>query len=169
MIHAGNQVAPGEAAPTRHVASTAFGDLDIPEAAIMHFAEPLWGFPDRTEYALLPGARAGLWWLQSVTNAATVFILADPFVVDAAYDIDLSDADRSKLALTKPDQAMGLVMLSLPAAPEGAVTANFRAPIVFNVEHKVGAQVVSRDESHDLRQPVDLTKYPLQDGGMSID
>ncbi len=168
MSLAGNQEAPGAAVPTRHVASTAFGDLDIPEAVIMQFAEPLWGFPDRTEYALLPAARAGLWWLQSVADPVTVFVLADPFVVDATYDIDLSDADRSKLALSAPDQAMGLVMLSLPGTPDGAVTANFRAPIVFNVEYKVAAQVVSRNESHDLRHPVDLTKYPLQDGGVSI-
>lgn len=168
MSLAGNHEVSDATVPVRTLSSTAFGDLEIPEAAIIKFAAPLWGFADRTEYALLPAARAGLWWLQSVTDPATVFILADPFVADAAYDIDLSEGDREQLALTGPDQAMGLVMLTLPGEPDGVVTANFRAPLVFNVERRLGSQVVSRDESHALRQAVDLTKYPLQDGGVSI-
>jgi flagellar assembly factor FliW len=144
-----------------------FGTIEVSEEAMMTFPMGgLFGFENVTQFALLPAARQGLWWLIAPNAEATTFVLADPFILDGDYVIDLGERERVALALEDANDAFALVMLTLP---EGAVpTANMRAPIVFNLAKRLGAQVVSRDESHELQKPANLALYPLQEGGVSL-
>jgi flagellar assembly factor FliW len=144
------------------------GDIEVGPDVIMSFATPLWGFPDHHEYALVPAAREGLWWLQSLTGEGVTFLLADPFVIDATYGVDLGDTERATLGIEQPTDALGLVMLTLPMDPTSGATANFRAPIVFNLAKRKGMQVVSRDDAHDLRHPVSLDVFPPQASGVRL-
>ena len=48
---------------TRSISSLVLGDLEVTDDVIMSFLAPLWGFPRHGEFALLPAARDGLWWL----------------------------------------------------------------------------------------------------------
>lgn len=152
----------------RCIASSAIGDVDVPSSAIMHFPVPLGGFPDRHEFALLPAARNGLWWLQSTDDPDLTFILGDPFVLDASYEIDLGVADRSTLQIDHETDAFALVMLTLAPHPATATTGNFRAPLVFNLARGRGLQVVSRDDAHNVRRPVDVSVYPSQPIGLRM-
>ncbi|WP_396205750.1 flagellar assembly protein FliW [Gemmatimonas sp.] len=126
------------------------------------FCAPLWGFADQRSYALRPAARDGIWWLQSTGDDATTFVVADPFVVDAGYVVDLGEKERRTLGIDAPEDALALVMLALPTAQGGTVTGNFRAPIVINIRTHVAMQVVSRDEAHAMQRPMALGSYPLR-------
>ncbi len=134
----------------------------------MHFTEALWGFPERSAYALLPAARHGLWWLLSVDEPQTTFVLADPFVGHPEYGIDLGDAERDALQIVEPTDALALVMVALPMTPSEPITGNFRAPIVFNLRKGLAQQVVNRDEQYSLREPMDLADYPAPDDGLRL-
>jgi flagellar assembly factor FliW len=151
------------------VIESAFGRLDVPAEALMHFAAPMWGFERHREFALLPAARKGLWWFISTADTPTTFILADPFVAQDGYGIDLNDSERDQLALHDVNDALALVVVAMPAAPGEAVTANFRAPLVFNVAERRVMQVVNRDDRQQLNAVIDLAKYPAQDGGVRLD
>jgi flagellar assembly factor FliW len=153
---------------TYTITSPAVGTIDVSGDAIMRFISPLWGFPDRTEYALLPAARQGLWWLLSVQEPHTTFVLADPFVGHPDYAIDLGDAEREALQIAQPTDALALVMVALPMTPAEPVTGNFRAPIVFNISQGVAQQVVNRDERHSLREPMNLAEYPATEHGVRL-
>jgi flagellar assembly factor FliW len=126
------------------------------------FCTPLWGVPHAKEYTLRPAVRDGVWWLQSTSEPVTTFVLADPFVVEPTYVVDLGDTERSMLAATSEQDVLALIMLALPSVGDGDVTGNFRAPIVINVRERTALQVVNRDEGHSLRQPVLLASYPLR-------
>jgi flagellar assembly factor FliW len=152
----------------RTIESLILGDLEVSDDAVMHFQTPLWGFPDHHEYALLPAARTGLWWLQSVTGAGVTFLLADPFVLDAQYVVDLGETERQSLAIDEPTDALSLVMLTLPMTDAEGPTANFRAPLVFNISRRTGLQIVSREEAHELRRAVSLDVFPAQDAGVRL-
>jgi len=152
----------------RCIASSAIGDVDVPSSAIMHFPVPLGGFPDRHEFALLPAARNGLWWLQSTDDPDLTFILGDPFVLDASYEIDLGVTDRDTLQIEQETDAFALVMLTLAPHADTIPTGNFRAPLVFNLARGRGLQVVSRDDAHNVRQPVDVSVYPSQPIGLRM-
>ncbi len=152
----------------RVIRSHAFGEVAVPPSAIMHFASPLWGFPERHDYALLPAARAGLYWLQAADDDVTTFILADPFVLDQGYSFDLSDTDKQAVRATQPDDILGLVMLTLPQSPDASATANFRAPLVFNLRERLAVQIVTSDDRHSLRAPADLAQFPAQADGVRL-
>ncbi|WP_337172015.1 flagellar assembly protein FliW [Gemmatimonas aurantiaca] len=146
-----------------------FGTIEVAEDAMMTFPTGgLFGFEKITRYALLPAARQGLWWLIAPNADATTFVLADPFMLDPDYAIDLGEREKNELQLATPSDALALVMLTLPDIPGVAPTANMRAPIVFNITRRLAAQVVSRDESHELQKLADLGRYPLQEGGVSL-
>lgn len=157
-----------ESAEEHTLVSTAFGTLMVPEGAMMHFAAPLWGFPEHDTFALLPAAREGLWWLLSATDPALTFLLADPFVTDPNYELDIVDADERTLGLESPTEALALVLVAFPTSADEGISANFRAPIVFNLAERTMLQVVSRNDSHNMRQPMDLTIYPAQEGGLTL-
>lgn len=157
-----------EVSELRIVRSHAFGEAAVPARAIMHFTAPLWGFPERTAYALLPAARQGLYWLQSIDDELTTFILADPFVLDAGYAFTLSDTERAALHVAAPEDVFGLVMLTLPASADGPVTANFRAPLAFNLGAQKAVQLVTNDERHGLRHPIELTVFPAHPDGVRM-
>ena len=153
---------------TYTITSPTDGTIEVSGDAVMHFTEALWGFPERTAYALLPAARHGLWWLLSVDGPQTTFVLADPFVGHPGYGIDLGDSERDALQIVGPTDVMALVMVALPMTQDQPVTGNFRAPIVFNINKGLAQQVVNRDEQYSLREPMDLAVYPAQDDGLRL-
>ncbi len=153
---------------TQTISSLVLGEVHVTHDVVMHFSTPLWGFPSHTAFALLPAARSGLWWLQSMTGEGVTFLLADPFVLDQAYEIDLGETERQSLHIETPADALSLVMVSLPQQENEGATANFRAPLVFNVARRAGLQVVSRDEAHELRRPISLDVFPAQANGLRM-
>ena len=153
---------------TRSISSLVLGDIEVTENVIMSMLAPLWGFPRHGEFALLPAARDGLWWLQSMSDGGVTFLLADPFVLDAEYGVDLGETERAALHIEQPSDAMGLVMLTLPTTASEEATGNFRAPLVFNIARRVAMQVVSRDDLHSLRRPVSLEVFPVQANGLRL-
>jgi flagellar assembly factor FliW len=159
---------PSRSTTTYTIASPSVGTIDVSGEFVMQFTEALWGFPDRTAYALLPAARQGLWWLLSVDEPQTTFVLADPFVSHAEYGIDLGESERDALQIVDPSDALALVMVALPMTPGGAVTGNFRAPIVFNIAKGLAQQVVNRDERYALQEPMDLAAYPVAEDGLRL-
>lgn len=153
---------------TRSISSLVLGDIEVTDEVVMSFPTPLFGFPRHGEFALLPASREGLWWLQSMSDGGVTFLLADPFVLDSDYGVDLGETERATLHIDEPSDALGLVMLTLPATASDQATGNFRAPLVFNVGRRVAMQVVSRDDKHELRRAVSLEVFPAQANGLRI-
>lgn len=145
-----------------------FGTIEVPAAAIMRFVEDLWGFPDRSEYALLPAKRDGVWWLMSVGEPSTMFVLADPFVADPSYELDLGEAEKTRLKIESEADVIALLMVALPLTAGQKATANFRAPIVFNLREQLALQTVSRDERWGLQETIDLAAYPSNEHGVAL-
>lgn len=152
----------------RNVASLILGDIAVSSEAIFAFPTPLFGFPNHHEYALLPATRNGLWWLQSLQNDATTFLLADPFVLDNSYAVDLGETEKHALQVEQATDVLGLIMITLPPDGGEGATGNFRAPLVLNAASRIGMQVVVRDEQYDLRKPVSLAVFPAQPEGVAL-
>lgn len=145
------------------------GEIDVTEDAMMTFpVGGLFGFEGVTRYAMLPAARRGMWWLFSDETPSTCFVLADPFVLDAGYEIDLNERERSDLQIQSPNDVLVLVMLTLPSGAASSPTANMKAPIVFNITKRLAAQIVTRNEQHILQYPADISEYPLMEPSITL-
>ena len=153
---------------TLQISSRALGDIEVSSKWVMHFPTPLGGFPSHQNFVLIPAAREGLWWLQALDDSDVTFILGDPFLLEASYSFDLGDVERDMLSIKDEGDAFGLVMLTLPQRDGESATANCRAPIVFNLTQRIGMQVLTRDDTHDMRRPLDLSVYKPQALGLRM-
>ena len=164
-----NTVAESVAEPsTLQISSRALGDIEVSSKWVMHFPTPLGGFPSHQNFVLIPAGREGLWWLQALDDSDVTFILGDPFLLEASYSFDLGDVERDMLSIKDEGDAFGLVMLTLPQRDGESATANCRAPIVFNLTQRIGMQVLTRDDKHDMRRPLDLSVYKPQALGLRM-
>ena len=148
--------------PTVVVDSLVLGQLHVPASSVFHFPNGLRGFETYTEFALLPAAREGLFWLQALTSRDVVFLLIDPFVASPGFEVDLGVTERASLQLECPMDVLVLAIVTLPAGDDTAATANFRGPIVLNTRVRIASQVMSAVQGHEVRTPVDVHALPAR-------
>jgi flagellar assembly factor FliW len=151
-----------EAANTADITldSVVLGKVQVPVSSVFQFANGLHGFETHLEFALVPAAREGLFWLQSVTSRDVVFLLIDPFIASPGFEVDLGVTERATLQLENPMDVLVLAIVTLPVGNGETPTANLRGPIVLNAQKRVASQIMSAVQSHDVRTPVDLHALP---------
>jgi len=127
-----------------HIDSPRFGALEVEPSKILEFPRGLPGFEDSKRFTLLhPVEQAGdapsYFILQSVDDPAVAFHIADPARFGFSYEIALSDEDAAMVRLADPAAAAVMVML---VNEGGGVRANLNAPLVLNLEARLGVQHV---------------------------
>ena len=141
---------------------------------IINFPQGLIGYQAHTAFALLE-VKGGypLKFLQSVVDPAVSFSCMDAACVKVDYEVPLAPDDARALALHAPEDAMVLLIVSVPGDDPRQTTANLAGPLVINVRTRTGRQVAldskvfplqykvfaSREEAL-LRFPVGLIGYP---------
>ena len=149
-------------APTVAIDSLVLGQLQVPTSSVFHFPNGLHGFETFTEFALLPAARKGLFWLQALTSRDVVFLLIDPFIASPGFEVDLGVTERASLQLESPMDVLVLAIVTLPAGNDTMATANCRGPIVLNARARIAGQIMSAIPGHEVRTPVDLHALPAR-------
>lgn len=134
-----------------------FAAIEIEPDDILFFRNGLLGFEDCRHWVLLADAdNAAVAWLQSMQHADIAVPVVSPrrFVND--YQVHLDPADVDSLQLTAVDQAYVLAVVS---REESTLTMNLRAPLVVNLDRRIGCQVVTADA-----QPIqfELASLPNQ-------
>ncbi len=145
------------ASTERTIASRVLGEVVVPSVNFVTLPEGLHGFAEYKEFALVPAAREGFFWMQSADEPQLAFLLVDPFLVLPGYEIDLSAAEELRLGLSSPDEALVLAVVTLPLKKQDLATANLRGPVVFNVATRIGHQVVSAADSYSVHH-----SFPIQ-------
>jgi flagellar assembly factor FliW len=137
-----------------HINTLRFGQIDVPDEAIIHFPNGIVGFPQLQRGCLLPcdhpsgdqpspGRRPSprLRWLQSVDDPALLFLTVEPHLIFPDYEIELSDADSAALQLDSPADAAVITLITL-SDKGAALTANLLAPIIINAHSRRARQVI---------------------------
>ena len=130
-------------------------------APIIEMAAGLPGFPEAHRFVLVewdkPDSPFAV--LRCVDVEALEFLVAAPVVLFPDYAPELSDTSAEALELTCAEDALVLVIVTIPERAEEA-TANLLAPIVVNVHTHAAAQIVLPDAPvDDLRRPVFQLAY----------
>ena len=133
--------APLSVAPTNPVFPTRlFGDIEVPPAAMIDFAEGLPGFRLARKFVLLQAASERLRWLQSLDNANLAFLLVELAAVADPLPGSVEEA---------------FAIVTLPARDEPA-TANLAAPVLIDSIGRMGQQVIRTDQILPTAAPFDL-------------
>ncbi|HKZ15600.1 MAG TPA: flagellar assembly protein FliW [Solirubrobacterales bacterium] len=133
------------------VNSTRFGELQVPEEALVDFPEGMVGVGGRC-FALLTREESGAFkWLQETSEADLALPVTDPFPFFPDYEVVLSDEEAERIGITDPSDALVLVVVRADEDP-GAVSANLLAPILISAG--VGHQVMNEASWAPLREPL---------------
>ena len=131
--------------------TTRFGAIDIEPDDILFFRNGLLGFEDCRHWVLLADSdNTAVAWLQSMQHSDIAMPVVSPrrFVED--YQVRLEPEDVELLQLTAAEQAF---VLGVVSRENNSLTVNLRAPLVINLERRIGSQVVTVDQQplqHDL-------------------
>lgn len=136
------------------IQNTRFGEMEYREEDVLTFSKGILGFSEEKRYLLLSEVVAApFMWLQSIDNPDLGFVVLDPWLVLAEYQLDLTEDIRERLQITNSEKVLTLGIIVIPEDPQ-KMTINLRAPLVINTETRFGEQFVLSDDKFDIRHPV---------------
>ena len=134
--------------------STRFGSLEVPDSSILTFPSGILGFPDWSRYVILDhDTDAPFKWLHCVEEASLAFVILDPSVFYANYQMEISAEVLAEVKATAADALTLAVILTIPSEDAGGVTAHLRGPLLMNPETRLCKQMVLSDE-YPTRYPI---------------
>lgn len=141
------------------VFTTRFGLLSVQGHDEITFENGLIGLEHCKRWVVLTdSANPALGWLQNLEQGHVAVGVVSPrrFVPD--YQLRVDRSDLRTLGLTTIHDAEVVVIASRQAS---GITLNLRAPLVINVEKRLGCQVIAKDE-HPVQYPLDLQNVKLR-------
>lgn len=131
-----------------------FGDVEVNEEEIYIFPEGILGFEDSRKFVLLDVPKNDLFKiLQDVERKYVSFVIAVPWDIQGGYDIYIPDDDLLRIKIQTKEQVLVMNIVTMPEAVEKS-TINLLAPLVMNVESRLGRQFVLSDGRYTTRHPL---------------
>jgi flagellar assembly factor FliW len=127
-----------------------FGTIEIEVDDILLFPHGVIAFEDCRHWVLLADAEnPALAWLQSVSREEVALPVVSPRRFAPGYSVHVARGQLTPLEFSQFDQAY---VLSVVSQSDGDLTLNLKAPLIINLDRRLGRQVITSDE-----QPVVLT------------
>ncbi len=128
-----------------------FGQIEVDGKNLLHLPNGIMGFPDLRRVLLLDhNPESPFRWLQSVDHPELAFVVIDPFLLFPDYPMDELMSAMTEVEGTPPKELAIAAITTVPPAP-APLTVNLVAPVVFNAETRVGAQVILKDKRFRTR------------------
>jgi flagellar assembly factor FliW len=154
--------------------TTRFGLLSVQSHDEIVFEQGLIGLEDCRRWVVLTdSANPALGWLQNLEQGHIAIGVVSPRRFVPEYQLRVDRADLRNLGLATIRDAEVVVIASRQPesldsrlrgndgmGPSG-ITLNLRAPLVINVEKRLGCQVIAKDE-HPVQYPLDLQNVKLR-------
>jgi flagellar assembly factor FliW len=123
------------------ILTTRFGVLEIEVDDLITFPTGLMGLEDCRHWILLADAHNdAVGWLQSTSQPDMALAVVSPRRFVPTYQLRVAKSDLQPLELARVSEAQVLVIVG---KNDRAITLNLKAPLVINVEKRLGRQVVS--------------------------
>lgn len=133
-----------------HIETSHFGPLQIDVEDILLFPHGVIAFEDCRHWVLVADAdNPALAWLQSVTQPEIALPVVSPRRFAPQYRVHVAKGQLVPLEFSQFDQAY---VLSVVSKSDDDLTVNLKAPLIINLDRRLGRQVITTDE-----QPVAQT------------
>lgn len=141
------------------VFTTRFGTLSVRPQDELLFGQGLVGLEDCQRWVVLSDSQnVALGWLQSVEHAHVALGIVSPRRFVPQYQLRV---DRDELRSLELDTFRDAEVVVIASRQESRLTLNLRAPLVINVEKRLGCQVIAKD-ALPVRFPVSQSDLPLR-------
>jgi len=142
------------------IETTRFGAVEVEQEDVLDFPGGLLGLEDCRQWVLLADAENdALGWLQCAGRAEYAFAVVCPRRFVPEYQVRVSRGELTPLLLTDVQDAQ---VLAIVGKSQHGITLNLKAPVVINLERRLGRQVITNGDmpvAYELtRQPAPLRK-----------
>ncbi len=141
------------------IQTSRFGALQVEPDDVIEFPRGILGMEHLREWVLFADAQnAQLGWFQSTQQPEVALAVVSPrrFVPD--YQVRVARRELTPLKLEKAEDAHVLAIVN---QNDRCITLNLKAPLVINLPHRVGCQVVAKGNQpiqHELSYPTEPLK-----------
>lgn len=136
----------------RKVNTLRFGEIEVDEEKIVHFADGIPAFEDEHEFLIIPyDDESPYVFLQSLTKSDLAFLMTMPFVFFPDYEFELDDENQNKLELKREEDMLVYTLLTIPGGKVENMTANLMAPVVINTANMQARQLVLDKSSYNTK------------------
>jgi flagellar assembly factor FliW len=126
------------------ITTTRFGLVDILPEDILLFSRGLIGFEEQRHWVLLADdSNDAVAWLQSLTDESVALPVTSPRRFVPGYRVHVTTNQLTPLELAVLDHAFVLVVVS---HNECGLTVDLRAPVVVNLDRRIGRQLITSTE-----------------------
>jgi len=144
--------------------TTRFGEVQVPDSAVIRFPEGLVGFRDARKFVIFDCPEGTPFkWLQAVEQPELALVICDPLLFKPDYRVEITAEELNSLELDRPDDGVVCVILVVPPDPR-QMTANLMGPIVFNAGARLGRQFVLMDTEYTTKYLIFQDGAPLPGG-----
>ena len=127
-----------------HINTTRFGAIRIEPDDIFLLPQGLIGFEECRRWVLLADAQnPAVGWLQSATHPDVALAVVSPRRFVPNYRVRVSVSELAPLELEAADRAF---VLAVVAKHEENLTINLKAPLILNLDRRLGRQVITSDD-----------------------
>jgi len=131
------------------VNTTRFGQLHVADNDRIVFPQGMIGLEEYREWVLLGDAvNDNVAWLQCLTDGSLAVAVVSPRRFAPDYRIRIGAEQLETLQLGPADRVF---VLSLVSKNDNCMTTNLKAPVIINLDRRLGGQVITNDE-----QPLQL-------------
>jgi len=128
-----------------------FGKIEIAQSDIISFKAGIPGFENLEDFVLLPLAdESPFIIMQSVSDPDVAFVTVEPGNLIQDYEFEISDKAEKELKIESISNLLILNIITLKNQIKDS-TANLSAPIVINLEEKLGKQIILDDQRYQVR------------------
>ncbi len=132
---------------------TRFGEVEYDPAQTLLFPEGLIGFEHLRRFVVMPNRKEGpLFWIQSVEDPATAFVLTDPTNFFLEYKVAPDGRECQKLGIKPGEEYFTLSVVTVH--PDRTITLNLAAPILFAPANNRAIQVILENSAYKSRHPL---------------
>ena len=118
-----------------------FGPISLDAADLILFPNGLWGLEGCRQWALLADPQCpALAWLQSIDQPSLALPVTSPRRFVAGYQMRVARRELAPLAL---DDLASVKVLVVVGRCEGGFSLNLKAPLVLNLQRRLGRQVIT--------------------------
>lgn len=127
-----------------NISTTRFGNVDIETDDVLMFESGLIGFSEAKQWVILADTEnPAVAWLQSLHDPGLALAVVSPRRFIPNYQVRLTPTELEPICLTDVDQAFVLCVVS---RNDNRLTMNLRAPVIINLDQKIGAQIMTSDD-----------------------
>ena len=120
-----------------------FGEVEVAEDKIVHFADGIPAFEDEHEFVIVPYDEESPYvFLQSLATPDLAFLMTMPFVFFPDYEFELDDENQEKLKLYRQEDMLIYTLITVNNGKVQDMTANLMAPVVLNTANMQARQLV---------------------------